>query len=98
MSRQDNETCFICNKECGYDDNKAYLDYHNPICSKCKTEILKRFCGLLGLKTYSTDQHGIEIDWGDAKRITDEAVYKPIMRCTYITNDMELAKIDAYIE
>ena len=63
MSKQDYENCSKCGEPCGYDDNRAYLDYSVVVCGQCRDNMAARFVAFFGLDGYSAQRYSMELDW-----------------------------------
>lgn len=88
---QDDEKCAKCGKSCGYDDNKGHWDGWNlAICSQCKRNLINKFCAFFGLKSASSDDYGLTVDWEDADKILNKIKVDYAMRISYLVTDKEL--------
>ena len=87
---QDTETCAKCGDRCGYDDNKGYWDEPNKaICSRCKRNLIYRFCAFFGIEGICSTEMGLEVEWNDVDRILDNIQRDPARRVSYLVTDKE---------
>lgn len=93
---QDDVTCAICDKECGYDDDKGVWfgddrsgDIHSAICGRCKSNLSSKFQAFFGTDGVSYDHTGIIIEWDEINDILNKIQYDPKYCARYITTDKE---------
>ena len=101
---QENITCAVCDKECGYDDgagiwfgNDREHDYHAKICERCKCNLIRRFGAFFGIDC-SSDEHGVDVEWHEMRTILDKVKRDYAMRISYITTDRELYEREVLIK
>ena len=84
MSRQDNERCSRCHVECGYDDGKIYLSFHEVLCGKHADELAAHFMALLGENSYSSNSQEIMLEWSQVDRVLKRLVRNEVTKTSYL--------------